>query len=58
MLLEGLTEALHQLLDVGGEKEANVVWGDKSEKAAQHWTQTLSAFTLHDAGINLICKSF
>ncbi|XP_034235374.1 uncharacterized protein LOC117641823 [Thrips palmi] len=54
MLLEGLTEALHQLLDVGEEKEANVVWGDKSEKAAQHWTQTLSAFTLHHAGTDLI----
>jgi len=58
VLLGGLTEALHQLLEVGEETEVNVVWGDKSEKAAQHWTQTLSAFSLHDAGTNLICKCF
>ncbi|KAK3911906.1 Protein SAAL1, partial [Frankliniella fusca] len=55
VMLQGLTESLHQLLNVKSLSDTNnIVWEDKIEKAAQHWSQTLSTFTLHDAGVDLI----
>ncbi|KAE8745448.1 hypothetical protein FOCC_FOCC007828 [Frankliniella occidentalis] len=56
VMLQGLNEALHQLLNVGSSLSDtnNIVWEDKIEKAAQHWSQTLSTFTLHETGIVLL----
>lgn len=34
----------------------SALWGEKAEKAAQHWSQTISAFTLHDPGIEVLCE--
>lgn len=54
VLLIGLTEALHQLLNSGDGDTLNMVWEEKMERAAVHWSQTMSTFTLHDRGIDLI----